>query len=142
NIETFSQVKSVKANLVLAETELQRAERLFATGDISRAILDQRRAQRDALLGQLDEARSNAAVAAKAINSAVAADASARAAVSTAETQVDQARKSLVDTVNYAPISGYTAERTADPGEFISPNTHNSKIATIVRTGTLRLRND
>ena len=142
NIETFSQVKSVQANLVLAERELQRSERLFASGDISRSILDQRRAQRDALLGQLDEARSNAAVAVKAINSAEAAVASARSAVSTAETQVDQARKSLVDTVIYAPISGYIAERTADPGEFISPNTPNSKIATIVRTGTLRLKID
>jgi RND family efflux transporter MFP subunit len=142
DIETFSQVKSVKANLVLAETELARAQRLFDTGDVSRAILDQRRAQRDALLGQLDEARSNAAVAVKAINSAEAAVASARTAVATAQTQVDQARKSLVDTVIYAPISGYIAERVADPGEFISPNTPNSKIATIMRTGTLRLRID
>lgn len=142
NIETFSQVKSVQANLVLAERELQRSERLFATGDISRSILDQRRAQRDALLGQLDEARSNAAVAVRAINSAEAAVASARAAVQTAETQVDQARKSLVDTVVYAPISGYIAERTADVGEYISPNTPNTKIATIVRTSTLRLKID
>ena len=142
NIETFSQVKSVQANLVLAERELQRSERLFATGDISKSILDQRRAQRDALLGQLDEARSNAAVAVKAINSAEAAVASARAAVQTAETQVDQARKSLVDTVVYAPISGYVAERTADVGEYISPNTPNTKIATIVRTSTLRLKID
>jgi RND family efflux transporter MFP subunit len=142
DIETFSQVKSVQANLVLAERELQRSERLFETGDVSRSILDQRRAQRDALLGQLDEARSNAAVAVRAINTAEAAVASARAGVSTAETQVDQARKSLVDTVVYAPISGHIAERNADPGEFISPNTPNAKIATIVRTGTLRLKID
>ncbi|MEO7658199.1 MAG: efflux RND transporter periplasmic adaptor subunit, partial [Pyrinomonadaceae bacterium] len=142
DIETFSQVKSTKANLDLAEKELIRAQRLFDTGDVSRAILEQRRAQRDALLGQLDEARSNAAVAVKAISSAEAAVASARAAVATAQTQVDQARKSLTDTVIYAPISGYIAERIADPGEFISPSTPNSKIATIVRTGTLRLKID
>jgi RND family efflux transporter MFP subunit len=142
DIETFSQVKSVKANLDLAEKELARTQRLFDTGDISRSILDQRRAQRDALIGQLDEARSNAAVAVRAINSAEAAVASARSAVATAETQVDQAKKSLSDTVIYAPISGYVAERVADPGEFISPNTPNSKVATIMRTGTLRLRID
>ncbi len=142
NIETFSQVKSVQANLVLAETELQRTRRLFDTGDVSRSILDQRLAQRDALLGQLDEARSNAAVATRAINTAEAAVTSARAAVVTAQTQVDQARKSLTDTVIYAPISGQIAERVADPGEFISPNTPNAKIATIVRTGTLRLKID
>ena len=142
DIETFSQVKSVKANLELAEKELGRAQRLFDTGDVSKAILDQRRSQRDALLGQLDEARSNAAVAVKAITSAEAAVMSARSAVATAETQVDQARKSLADTLIYAPISGYIAERVADPGEFISPNTPNSKVATIMRTGTLRLKID
>ena len=63
NIETFSQVKSVNANLALAEKELARTQRLFDTGDVSKSMLDQRRATRDALLGQLDEARSNAAVA-------------------------------------------------------------------------------
>lgn len=142
DIETFSQVKSTKANLELAEKELIRAQRLFDTGDVSRQILEQRKSQRDALLGQLDESRSNAAVAVKAINTAEAAVASARAAVSTAKTQVDAARKSVTDTVVYAPISGYIAERVADLGEFISPSTPNSKIATIVRTGTLRLRID
>ncbi|MEO6654636.1 MAG: efflux RND transporter periplasmic adaptor subunit [Pyrinomonadaceae bacterium] len=142
DIETFSQVKSVNANLALAEKELARTQRLFDTGDVSRSILDQRRAQRDALLGQLDEARSNAAVAVKTINSNEAAVASARSAVATSQTQIDQARKALIDTVIYAPISGYIAERVADPGEYISPSTPNSKIATIVRTGTLRMRID
>jgi RND family efflux transporter MFP subunit len=142
NIETFSQVRSNKANLELAEKELQRAERLVASGDVSRSSLDMRRAQRDALLGQLDEARSNAAVAVKAISSAEANVASARSAVATARTQVEQAEKGLSDTIIYAPISGYIAERVADPGEYVSPNTPNTKIATIVKTSTLRMKID
>lgn len=142
DIETFSQVKSVRANLVAAEKELTRAERLHASGDVSRQILEQRRAQRDALLGQLDEARSNAAVAVKAIDTARAVVTSARAAVQTSETAVDAARKAVIDTVVYAPISGYIAERVADLGEFIAPSVPNAKIATIVRTGTLRLKID
>ncbi|MEP6788310.1 MAG: efflux RND transporter periplasmic adaptor subunit [Acidobacteriota bacterium] len=142
DIETFSQVLSTKANLVLAEKELARAEKLFASGDLSRSTLDQRRAQRDALLGQLDEARSTAAVAVKAISSAEAAVASAKSAVATSQTQIDQARKALADTVVYAPISGYISERVADPGEYVSPSTPNAKVATIVRTGTLRMRID
>lgn len=142
DIETFSQVKSTRANLVLAEKELARAERLFATEDVSRSLLDQRRAQRDALLGQLDEARSNAAVAVRAINSAETQVAAARSAIATAETQVDQARKALTDTVIRAPFSGYIAERVADMGEFVTPNAPNTKVATIVRTSTLRLKID
>ena len=142
DIATFSQVKSITAQLVLAEKELQRSQKLFETGDVSRSTLDQRRSQRDALIGQLDEARSNAAVAVKAINSAEATVASAKTAIASARTQVDQAQKSLIDTVIYAPISGFISERVADPGEYISPSAPNAKIATIVRISTLRLKID
>ena len=148
-IENFSQVKSVSAQLVLAEKEYERTQRLLESGDVSRSIFDQRRSQRDALLGQLDEARSNAAVAIQAINIARSAVdtaranvSSARAAVATAETQISQAQKAVTDNVVTSPISGYVAERNADVGEYISPNTPNSKLATIVRTSTLRVRID
>jgi RND family efflux transporter MFP subunit len=149
NIESFSQVKSIKAQLELAEKELARTTRLLETGDVSRSSYDQRKSQRDALLGQLDEARSNAAVAIKAIDTARAQVNTARtnvgitrAAVATAQTQVEQAQKAVTDTIIYAPISGYVAERTADVGEYVTPNTPNSKVATIVRTSVLRLRID
>lgn len=148
-IKDFSQVKSVTAQLELAEKELRRAERLLESGDISRSTYDQRKSQRDALLGQLDEARSNAAVAIKAIdtareayNAAKAAAGSARAAVATLEAQVAAAEKSLTDTFIRSPISGYVSDKVADVGEYISPNTPNSKIATIVRTSTLRMKID
>ena len=145
-IADFSQVKTITAQLVLAEKELARATRLLETGDISRSIYDQRKSQRDALIGQLDEARSNAAVAIKAIDTARAQVDTARtsvgnanAAVNTAQTQVGAAQKSVGDNTIYAPISGYISERTADLGEFAATN---SKVATIVRTSVLRLNID
>jgi len=148
-IKDFSQVKTVTAQLELAEKELGRSERLLESGDISRSIYDQRRSQRDALLGQLDEARSNAAMAIKAIDTARsavdtarAAAASARAALGPLEAQVSAAEKAVTDTVIRAPISGFVSERVADVGEYISPNTPNSKVATVVRTSTLRLKID
>ncbi len=148
-IRDFSQVKSVTAQLELAEKELKRAERLLETGDVARNTYDQRKAQRDNLLGQLDEARSNAAVAIRAINTAQAqvdtakaGVASAKAGVETAETQVHQAAKALTDTAVLSPMSGYISERNADVGEFISPSVPNSKIATIMRTSTLRVKID
>lgn len=148
-IKDFSQVKTITAQLELAEKELRRSERLLETGDISRSIYDQRRSQRDALLGQLDEARSNAAVAIKAISiaqagvdTARAAAASARSAIATLETQVAAAQKAVTDTVIRAPISGYISDKVADVGEYISPSAPNTKVATIVRTSTLRVRID
>ncbi|KXK06556.1 MAG: RND family efflux transporter MFP subunit [Acidobacteria bacterium OLB17] len=140
SVEEFPQVRSLKANLLLAEKELTRAENLFRTGDISRSILDQRRATRDSLAGQLADARANAQVAEKAISSASAQEAAARAAVASAEAQVDQARKAVNDTAILAPISGFVSERTADPGEYVSPSVPNPKIATIMRTSTLRMK--
>lgn len=149
DIEDFSQVISVRAQLRLAEKELRRYEQLLETGDVSRSAYDKAKAQRDQLLGQLAEARSNAAVAVKAIDTARAAvsgaraqAAQARAGVETAGTQVAQARKAVADHVIYAPISGYVSERNADPGEYISPNQPNAKLATIVRTAVLRLKID
>lgn len=148
-IKDFSQVKSIAAQLELADKELKRTERLLETGDVSRSIYDQRKSQRDSLLGQMDEARSNAAVAIKAIDTARAAYESvksavgvAQAGVANAQTQVSAAQKAVSDTNVLAPITGYVAERTADVGEFISPNTPNTKLATIVRTSTLRVRID
>ena len=148
-IQNFSQVKSITAQLELAEKELRRTERLLESGDVSKSLYDQRKSQRDALLGQLDEARSNAAVAIRAISTAQAqvdtaqaAVSGARAAVVTAETQIDQAQKAVTDTFVRSPISGYVSERNADVGEYISPSTPNSKIATIVRTSTLRVKID
>lgn len=146
-IEDFSQVKSISAQLELAEKELRRAEKLLETGDISKSAYDQRRSQRDTLLGQLDEARSNAAIAIRAVDTARAAYEAAKAgaktaqaAVATLEAQVAQARKALSDTVVRAPISGYVSDKSADVGEYISPNTPNSKLATIMRTSTLRMK--
>lgn len=148
-IENFSQVKSITAQLELAQRELRRTEKLLETGDVSKASYDQRKSQRDSLLGQLDEARSNAAVAIRAINTAQASVDTAKAAVfgataavATAETQVAQAQKAVTDTIVYAPISGFVSDKVADVGEFISPSTPNSKIATIVRTSTLRMKID
>lgn len=148
-IKDFSQVKTITAQLELAEKELRRAEKLLETGDISRSSYDQRRSQRDALLGQLDEARSNAAIAIKAIDtaraayeSAKSAAAAAKAAIATLQTQVASAEKAVSDTIILSPISGYVSDKVADVGEYISPNTPNSKIATIVRTSTLRMKID
>lgn len=148
-IKDFSQVKTVTAQLQLAEIELKRNERLLESGDISRGAFDIKKSQRDALIGQLDEAKSNAAVAIKAVDTARAAYESAksavgvqRAGIDSAQAQVDAAQKAVSDTSVLAPISGYVAERTADVGEYISPSTPNTKIATIVKTSTLRVKID
>ena len=127
-----AEVRSARVALELAEKQLQRYERLVESGDVSRSAYDQQKAQRDQLRQQyevaLTQARNN-----------YAAVETARAAVTTAQTQVAQARKNIADAVVTSPISGYVADRPADLGEYI---TSQAKVATIVRTDSLRVRID
>jgi multidrug efflux pump subunit AcrA (membrane-fusion protein) len=127
-----AEVGSARVALELAEKQLRRFERLIETGDVSRSSYDQQKAQRDQLREQYEAALQRA-------RQDYAAVASARAAVTTAETQVAQARRTLSYALVFAPISGYVAERPADLGEYVSPT---SKVATIVRTNPLRMRID
>jgi RND family efflux transporter MFP subunit len=149
DINNVAEVSNAKATLDLAELEYTRAGRLIESGDLSRSLYDQRRTQRD-------QARSAYQTALNSANQRFAAIRTAQAQVSTAEAgvhaaqsavgasqaQVDAAQKAVNDTYVKAPISGFVSERVADVGEYISPNTPNSKIATVVRTSVLRLRID
>jgi multidrug efflux pump subunit AcrA (membrane-fusion protein) len=127
-----AEVQAARAALDLAEKQLARYERLIESGDVSRANYDQQRAQRDQLREQYQAALASA-------RQSYAGVQTARAAAQAAEAQAQQARKSVADTTIYAPISGFVAERPADLGEYVSPQT---KVATIVRTNPLRLRID
>lgn len=149
DINQIAEVKNAKAALDLAETEYTRAARLLETGDISRSQFDQRKAQRDQARSQYQTAlnganqRSAAIRTAQAqVDTALAAVKAAQSASKAAQTQIASAQKALNDTNVLAPISGFVSERVADVGEYISPNTPNTKIATIVRTSVLRMKID
>ena len=149
DINDVAEVKNAKAALDLADLEFTRAGRLIESGDLSRSLYDQRRTQREQAQSAYQTALNSANQRFAAIRTAQAqvstAEAGVRAAqsaVGAAQAQVDAAQKAVNDTYVKAPISGFVSERVADVGEYISPNTPNSKIATIVRTAVLRLRID
>ncbi len=146
NVNEVAEVKTAKAALELAEKEFVRNERLLESGDVSRSIYDQRKAQREQAAAQYQTAVNTANQRFEAIKTAEAQVKSAQAAVNTAKaaedsvrTQISSAQKAVSDTTISAPFSGYVAERNADVGEFVSTN---QKVATIVRTSVLRLRID
>jgi multidrug efflux pump subunit AcrA (membrane-fusion protein) len=130
--QRVAEVQSARVAYELAATQMKRFDRLIEAGDVSRSSYDQQKAQRDQLQQQyqaaITQARQN-----------YAAIATAKAGVQSAQAQVDQAKKSIEDARVLAPISGFIAERTADPGEYVSTT---AKVATIVRTNPLRVRID
>ncbi len=127
-----AEVAAAKVALDLAEKNLKRAETLNESGDVSRSFYDEQRARRDQLKEQyevqLAQARQNYA----------AVDVS-RTNVANAQAALALARKSLSYAVIPAPIDGFVSERTADLGEYVSPQ---QKVVTIVRTNPLRIRID
>jgi RND family efflux transporter MFP subunit len=127
-----AEVAAAKVALDLAEKNLQRAEKLIESGDVSRSFFDEQRARRDQLKEQYEVA------VAQARQNYAAVDVS-RTNVANAQAALALARKNLSYAVIPAPIDGFVSERTADLGEYVSPL---QKVVTIVRTNPLRIRID
>jgi len=127
-----AEVAAARVTLDLAEKNLTRAEKLIESGDVSRQFYDQQRAQRDQLKEQYDVALAQA-------RQNYAAVEVARTNVANAEAALGLAKQNLSYAVIPAPMDGFVSERTADLGEYVSPQ---QKVATVVRTNPLRVRID
>jgi multidrug efflux pump subunit AcrA (membrane-fusion protein) len=127
-----AEVAAARVALDLAEKNLKRAEKLIESGDVSRSFYDEQRARRDQLKEQYDVALAQARQNFAGVDVA-------RTNVANAEAALALARKNLSYAVIPAPIDGYVSERTADLGEYVSPQ---QKVATLVRTNPLRIRID
>jgi multidrug efflux pump subunit AcrA (membrane-fusion protein) len=127
-----AEVAAAKVTLDLAEKNLRRAEKLIESGDVSRQFYDQQRAQRDQLKEQFDVALAQA-------RQNFAGVEVARTNVANAEAALALAKQNLSYAVIPSPMDGFVSERTADLGEYVSPQ---QKVATIVRTNPLRVRID
>ncbi|MBC8032121.1 MAG: efflux RND transporter periplasmic adaptor subunit [Pyrinomonadaceae bacterium] len=132
DLNKVPEVANARVALELTEKNLRRAEKLIESGDVSKSMYDQQKAQRD----QLKEVYESALSLARQNFAAVA---TARANVANAESQLGLARRSLSYALVFSPIDGFVSERTADLGEYVSPST---KVATIVRINPLRVRID
>lgn len=132
DLNKIPEVANAKVALDLAEKNLHRSEKLIESGDVSRSMYDQQKAQRDQLREQYESALSLA-------RQNYAAVMTARANVANAESQLNLARRNLSYALVFSPIDGFVSERNADLGEYVSPTT---KVATIVRINPLRLRID
>jgi multidrug efflux pump subunit AcrA (membrane-fusion protein) len=132
DINKLPEVANARLALELADKNFRRSEKLIESGDISRSVYDQQKAQRDQLKEQYESALSLA----RQNNAAVM---TARANVANAESQFNLAVRSQSYANVYSPIDGYISERSADLGEYVSTTT---KVATVVKINPLRVRID
>src|ERR1041385_2729021 len=127
-----AEVAAAKVTYDLAEKELKRAEKLIESGDVSKQFYDQQRAQRDQLKEQYDVALAQARQNYAAVDVA-------RTNVANAEAALALAKQNLSYAVTSSPMDGFVSERTADLGEYVTPQ---QKVATVVRVNPLRVRID
>ena len=132
DINKLPEVGNARVALELADKNFHRSEKLIESGDISRTVYDQQKAQRDQLKEQYESALSLA-------RQNYAALMTARANVANAESQLNLAVRSQSYANVYSPIDGYVSDRSADLGEYVSTTT---KVATIVKINPLRVRID
>lgn len=132
DINKLPEVANARVALELAEKNLQRSEKLIESGDISRTVYDQQKAQRDQLKEQYEAALSLA----RQNNAAMM---TAKANVANAVSQLNLAVRNLSYANVYSPIDGYVSDRPADLGEYVSTST---KVATVVKINPLRVRID
>lgn len=108
-------VRERQANVRSAEAQLEQAQR---TLENNRALL------------------AKNFISQNAFDNSLSASDVAKAALESARAQLEQARKALADTQIVAPMSGQIAQRFAQPGEKVSPD---SRIVSIVDLSSMEI---
>lgn len=136
-----------------ARREVERRQRLFASGDISREEMERSERELKLAIKKSDELRArfnvvNAPARQDELRKADAAIELARASIREFDRQIDEANARirevearLTKTVIRAPITGMILRRRDKSGESVSPESPNG-IVTIADTSTLRVRVD
>ncbi len=113
-----AQGAQARATLQLAQTNLARQQSLVTAGFISRAALDEARANRDRGAAQVAEA--DAQIKSARLSGRSAEQSSAAAEVGAAQAALAQADWKLAQKAVLAPVAGRVEERYYRPGEWVA----------------------
>jgi HlyD family secretion protein len=113
-----AQGAQARATLQLAETSLARQQKLVGAGFISRAALDEARANRDRAAAQVAEA--GAQINTARLSARSAEQSAAAADVHAAEAALAQADWKMAQKAVPAPVAGRVEERYYRPGEWVA----------------------
>ena len=130
--------ESAQAQARLAAADAKRYANLVASGDVSRSAYEKARTQQETAEAQANAARQQYEAA---LNSAKPGLRRGRKLPGVPRSRARPARTGakgrLADTTIRAPFDGYVTARPVAAGEYVALTT---KIATIVRIGTLKLQ--
>jgi multidrug efflux pump subunit AcrA (membrane-fusion protein) len=128
--------ESSQAQAKMAAADSQRYANLVASGDVSRSAFEKARTQQETADAQANAARQQYEGAANAARQGYEVISTSQASLEGVKAQLAQTEKALADTIIRAPFDGFVSARPVAAGEYVALT---SKIATIVKTGTLKL---
>jgi multidrug efflux pump subunit AcrA (membrane-fusion protein) len=129
--------QSAQAQAQMAAADSQRYANLVTTGDVSRSAFEKARTQQATAEAQANAARQQYEAAANAARQSYEVVSTSQASLEGVKAQLAQAEKGLADTIIRAPFDGFVSARPVAVGEYVALTT---KIATIVKTGVLKLQ--
>ena len=143
NATAIPEVRAANANYLQAQAELKQAEanekryrELTESGDVAMVTYETFRTARDTARARANSAKELLDAAANTARQSNQAIASAKAAVESAQTQVANAQRAIVDTVIRAPFSGFISSRPVAVGEYVSSA---AIVATIIRSNPIKI---
>jgi HlyD family secretion protein len=111
-------VEEAQANVVLAEVNLKRTEKLFAEGLVARQLIDDGRNQSDTARAKLKAAKERLRLVKAGPRPEEIQQ--ARAELRQTQASVELAEANLDNTLIRAPMDGTILERLAEPGETVT----------------------
>jgi len=129
--------QSAAASSKLAAADAKRYENLFKSGDVSESAYEKAKTQQETAEAAANSARKLYEAQVNAAQQNYRAIEAAQASLSASESQYAQAQKALEDTSIRAPFDGFITDRPVSVGQWLGTN---SKVVTVVRISTVKLR--
>jgi RND family efflux transporter MFP subunit len=129
--------QSALASSKLAAADAMRYENLVKSGDVSRSAYEKYKTQQETAEASAHSARRQYEAQINAAQQNFRAIEATQASLAAAESQLAQAQKGLEDTTIRAPFGGFITDRPVSIGQWLGTN---SKVATLVRISTVKLR--
>ncbi len=129
--------ESAQALARQAAADALRYANLVKSGDVSQSAFEKARTQQETAEAQSNASRQQYEGTLNTARQGYQGISSSEASLDAVRAQVSQAEKGLADTYIRAPFAGYISARPVAVGEYVALT---NTIATLVRTGTLKLQ--
>jgi RND family efflux transporter MFP subunit len=129
--------QSAMASAKLAAADAKRYENLVKSGDVSQSAYEKYKTQQETAEASANSSRKQYEAQVNAAQQNFRAIEAAQASLAAAESQFAQAQKVLEDTSIGAPFDGFIIDRPVSIGQWLGTN---SKVATLMRIATVKLR--